>query len=549
MLEHHAHALHDVDEDAALRRILEGTATQTGEDFFAALVENLSRALHTRSAWVTEFRKKTREFYIFAFWRDGQLSRNFVLDVAGTPCELVIEKATLIHYPDNILDIFPDNSGIREMGAVSYMGMPLLDGDGTPIGNLAVLDDRPMPEEPRALAIFQIFTARASSELQRIRAENAIRKSEEKYRRIIETTSEGFFLTDADMVITDVNDAFTHLFGYERAEVVGRSPRDFATEAFQGFIQANESALFRGQLKDFSGEIVTAGGTVKPVHVYGDRLRDDGGNLLGFMYFIVDMTKARRSLTLAAEVQKILRPQNAPRIAGFDIAGHTLSCEELGGDYFDYLAMPDCPGDHVNLVVGDVTGHGVDAALVMTSARALLRMRAAQCGNVAEIVSEMNHHLSQDLAATGIFMTLFIMRLDPGADAIRWIRAGHLPAIVYDPAQDVFTELKGEGMALGVDENFPFIESIQNGLKPGQIIAVGTDGITEARNRRGELYGRERFQQAIRSHAALKAAELNGAVFADWQRHMDGGPQEDDATLLIVKVQDSGGRRPTNWEI
>ena len=549
MLEKHPNPLHNVDEDAALRRILEGTATQTGEDFFAALVENLSLALHTRSAWVTEFRKETKQFFIFAFWRNGELARNFLMDVAGTPCEQVIEKATLIHYPENMLDIFPHDSGLKEMGAVSYMGMPLLDRDGTPIGNLAVMDDRPMPEEPRALAIFQIFAARASAELQRIRAEHAIRKSEEKYRRIIETTGEGFLMTDADMIITDVNDAITRLFGYERQEIVGRSPMDFATEAFQGFMRTNDRALFQGELKEFSGEIVTRRGAVKPVHIYGDQLRDDRGELLGYMYFIVDMTRAKRSLALAVEVQKILQPQNAPRIEGFDIAGHTMSCEELGGDYFDYLWMPDCPGDHVNLVVGDVTGHGVDAALVMTSARSLLRMRAAQCGNVAEIVSEMNQHLTRDLSATGIFMTLFIMRLDPGANAVRWIRAGHLPAIVYDPVGDVFTKLKGEGMALGVDGAFPFIESTQNSLKPGQIIAVGTDGITEARNRRGELYGQERFLQTIRTHAALKAADLNAAVFEDWQRHMDGGPQEDDATLLIVKVQETGRRRLTDWQI
>lgn len=269
---------------------------------------------------------------------------------------------------------------------------------------------------------------------------------------------------------------------------------------------------------------------------------------MGYMYFIVDMTKAKRSLALAVEVQKILRPQNAPRIEGFDIAGHTLSCEELGGDYFDYLWMPDCPGDHVNLVVGDVTGHGVDAALVMSSARALLRMRAAQCGNVAEIVSEMNHHLTQDLSATGIFMTLFIMRLDPGANAVRWIRAGHLPAIVYDPVRDVFSELKGEGMALGVDSAFPFIESTQNGLQPGHIIAVGTDGIIEARNHHGEPYGRGRFQHAIRSHAALRASKLNAALFDDWQNFTAGMPQEDDATLLIVKVQKPGETR-VDWQI
>ena len=131
------------DEDAALRAILEGTATVTGERFFAALVENLAKALNTHSAWVTEFIEETRMLKALAFWVDGEMIEDLEMPVDGTPCQQVIESAGLIHHPDNMLDIFPDRPGLRDMGAVSYMGLPLLDVNGKIIGNLAVLDNRP----------------------------------------------------------------------------------------------------------------------------------------------------------------------------------------------------------------------------------------------------------------------------------------------------------------------------------------------------------------------------------------------------------------------
>jgi hypothetical protein len=108
-----------LDEDATVRAILEGTATETGERFFAALVENLSKALNTYSSWVTEYIEESRQLRALAFWAGGQLVEDFKIDITGTPCEAVIESARLVHYPDNIHDLFPNSSTIREFSAVS----------------------------------------------------------------------------------------------------------------------------------------------------------------------------------------------------------------------------------------------------------------------------------------------------------------------------------------------------------------------------------------------------------------------------------------------
>lgn len=127
--------LRELDEDAALRTILEGTATETGEQFFAALVENLARALNTQGTWVTEYIEETRKLRSLAAWMGGRFLSDYEYEIIGTPCEQVIDQARLVHFRENVAELFPDDSDLKEVGAVSYMGVPLMDLDGKILGN------------------------------------------------------------------------------------------------------------------------------------------------------------------------------------------------------------------------------------------------------------------------------------------------------------------------------------------------------------------------------------------------------------------------------
>ena len=187
-------------------------------------------------------------------------------------------------------------------------------------------------------------------------------------------------------------------------------------------------------------------------------------------------------------------------------------------------------------MVGDIAGHGVDAALLMTTARAFLRMRASQSGNISEIITEMNRHLTSDILETGRFMTLFYLSIDPAHDRIDWVRAGHDPALLYDPGRDEFTELKGSGVALGVNEDFDYPENRIGGLANGQIIAVGTDGIWEAINSQGEMFGKERFREIIKKNAEAGSETILNAVYNELNSFTRGQKSEDDITLVIIKV-------------
>lgn len=536
------------DENAVLRNILEGTATATGEPFFRALVESLAKTLQTHSAWVTEYVPEKRQLHALAFWADGQVFENFFIDVDGTPCQKVIETTEIVHYPNDVLRLYPQSTTFKEFRAKSYLGIPLLDHAGRVLGNLAVFDTRPMPQEPQLLVVFKIFAARASAELQRLHAEARVRKSEEMFRRIIETTGEGFVLMDKDLTISRANDAFCRMIGYALSDIQGRSPLAFASDDFRRFMTVNRATLFADRHKDFEGRLKTKAGREIPVRIYGDILKDDLGETIGYMNFVSDLTRQKRSLVLAGEVQRNLLPQSSPKLKGFDIAGQTLSCDEIGGDYFDYWVNPDRPQDGITIVVGDVTGHGVEAALLMTSARAIFRLEALQVDDIAEIITAMNRQLAIDVLDSGRFMTLFCLRLDSRSRPPQWIRAGHTPALLYLPEEDRFEELKGEGLALGVDGDYRYRAHRAREIAAGHIIAIGTDGIWEAFDRHGKQYGMRGFRNAIRSNAHKDAADLVDAVYADLQRFAYGTRREDDISLVIVKaVQD----KPIsmNWSI
>ena len=368
-------------------------------------------------------------------------------------------------------------------------------------------------------------------------AEEAVRKSEEKFRRIVETAGEGFILMGEDLKIIDVNEAYCQLLGYSREEILGKTPMDLASEEFRQFMLANREEILAKEYREFEGTLLAKDGRHVPILIHGNTLRGDQGEVIGNMAFVTDMTEHKKALALAGEVQKSLLPQSKPDVHGLDVAGRNVSCDEIGGDYFDFLWRRENPDGPFSVVVGDITGHGVDSALLMTSARAFLRMRASQPGTISEIVSAMNSHLTHDVLETGRFMTLFYLTVDPHKDRIDWVRAGHDPAILYDPQKDAFVELKGTGVALGVNDAFIYTENRHAGLTNGQVIAIGTDGIWEAFNKKGAMFGKKRFKDIIRKNAGAGADDILNAVYNEINQFAEGQKTEDDITLVIIKIK------------
>ncbi len=246
--------------------------------------------------------------------------------------------------------------------------------------------------------------------------------------------------------------------------------------------------------------------------------------------------KVRQSLSLAMEVQQNLLPKSNPSVKGLDIAGKSAYCDETGGDYYDFLKAGSPESGAISVVVGDVSDHGIPSALLMATARAFIRQRSSRSGSIAEIVTDTNRQLAGDVKDSGRFMTLFYAEIDRQKNRMHWLNAGHEPAIIYDPGTETFEELSGGGnLPLGIIEDAQFKET-QHEIALGQIIVIATDGIREAQNRYGDMFGKEAFYRVIRQNAAAGAADLLKAVFTAVDLFQYGNKAEDDMTLVVIKV-------------
>ena len=249
-----------------------------------------------------------------------------------------------------------------------------------------------------------------------------------------------------------------------------------------------------------------------------------------------EQDRIKHSLSLAREVQQSLLPHKSPKMDGLDIAGKSIYCDETGGDYYDYIYGGQGENKKISVAIGDVAGHGISSALLMATVRSSLRQRSSLPGSVASIISDVNHQLVEDVEDSGQFMTMFYMTIDPMSMQAHWVRAGHDPAIFYDPGSDTFEELGGSGIALGVDENWNYKAYEKTGLDKGQIIFLSTDGIWEAFNPKGEMFGKERICDIIRKNSVLSAEEIVHKMFAALKSFQQGAPIEDDITLVVVKI-------------
>ncbi len=246
--------------------------------------------------------------------------------------------------------------------------------------------------------------------------------------------------------------------------------------------------------------------------------------------------RVRHSLSLAMEVQQNLLPKTNPQIEGLDIAGKSIYCDETGGDYYDFLEV-GTPGEgKIGVVVGDVSDHGIPSALLMATARALIRQRCSAFGRIDRVVSDVNRQLAKDVKDSGRFMTLFYAEIERPNKTIRWVNAGHEPAMIFDPATDTFSDLNGgNNLALGVFEDTDFKEAKQE-LAAGQIILIATDGIWEARDPGGEMFSKERIHQIIRRNATKTANDIQDAILNSLKHFQKDVKLEDDMTLVVIKI-------------
>ncbi|MBS1840257.1 MAG: sigma 54-interacting transcriptional regulator [Acidobacteria bacterium] len=236
-------------QETLIRHLLEGTSAKIGEEFFQALVHAAAQALDVAGVWVTEYRPDERVLRSLSFWLNGDYIEDFEYKIAGTPCEVVVDQARLVHYPDRILELFPDDPDLEKLSAVSFVGVPFLQSDGKVLGHLAAVDTKPMKLNPELESAFKIFAARAGAEFKRLRAEAKIRESEQRLSRLFESAMDAILELDEDLRILRANGSAVALFACPGKVLTDQKLTEFlapsSAQKLSGVLQELESECQR----------------------------------------------------------------------------------------------------------------------------------------------------------------------------------------------------------------------------------------------------------------------------------------------------------------
>jgi phosphoserine phosphatase RsbU/P len=242
--------------------------------------------------------------------------------------------------------------------------------------------------------------------------------------------------------------------------------------------------------------------------------------------------RLEQEMHTAAEIQAKLLPRNVPIIAGLELAGLMEPAKDVGGDYYDFVPLPD---GTLLICIGDVSGKGVPAGLIMASARSMIRSLAPRIESTRELIGALNELLSDDLDMD-MFMSLLVLRYDPVSGVFSYTGAGHEHLIVYRKSKDACDAIKAGGVVLGVTSDIDkYLSEDEIELEKDDMIILYTDGITEAFDKDREQYQLERLVESAKLHASKDAEKCLQGIFDDVMAYAGRTPQSDDITLVTLK--------------
>jgi serine phosphatase RsbU (regulator of sigma subunit) len=241
----------------------------------------------------------------------------------------------------------------------------------------------------------------------------------------------------------------------------------------------------------------------------------------------IEAEETEKQVRLAAEVQQRMIPQTPPKLPGVDFAAVYVPCYALGGDFYDFIPLPD---DNIGLVVADVSGKGVPASLIMASVRAALRAHVDNTYYLYEVIRRVNLMLYRDTRPEE-FVTLFYGVLDARNRRLTYCNAGHPPGLIRRGGQLI--ELASDNMVLGVNPDEQYKQAVID-LKTDDVLLLYTDGLTDAANFKGERYGRPRLNEAF--HTADRAETIAQSILWDLRKFVGLQKATDDVTMIVAKM-------------
>jgi serine phosphatase RsbU (regulator of sigma subunit) len=240
--------------------------------------------------------------------------------------------------------------------------------------------------------------------------------------------------------------------------------------------------------------------------------------------------RMRSELEVARQLQTLLLPAAPPRIPGLELTATCQPSGHVGGDYFDFFALPD---GHLGLVIADVSGHGVSSAIVMAGLRSTLHAEVRADASPAHVLQRANDAVVRDFSSTDMFVSAFLATYDPVTGTLTYSNAGHPPPFLVSGATGAIERLERGGLVLGVVSDITY-ESGTARLDPGAVLILYTDGLTDARTPDGVLFDEAGVRALIGDGRPLGAIDVHAAILAAVAAHLGGTPLSDDVTIVVA---------------
>ncbi|HMF17559.1 MAG TPA: PAS domain-containing protein [Gemmataceae bacterium] len=406
------------------------------------------------------------------------------------------------------------------------------------------LDEAGRPE--RMLGVCMDITQRKQAEETLLVAEEALRKSHDMLQAITEGTTDAIFVKDRRGRYLMLNSAGARLIGKSVAELLGKDDTAlFSPDSAKVIMEGDQRVMASGEIQTYE-DVGTAAGVTRTYLSTKGPYRDQEGHVIGLIGISRDITERRQAekhlherdmeFRLAQEIQQSMLPAHPPALCGFCLGSGYQSAQETGGDYLDFIPMPE---DHLGIVIGDASGHGIGAALLMAQARAYLRAFALTHKNVSKTLALANRRLSQDMqdSIESHFVTLLLARLQPRTRRLVYCNAGHSPAYVFDARGDVKSVMHSSAFPLGINVRgfYPLTSTLF--LEPGDLVFLYTDGVVDAMSVEDKSFGLQRALDFVRSRRHLPPADIVAQLLDEISKFSEGQRQIDDRSAIILKVE------------
>ncbi|MBC7962726.1 MAG: SpoIIE family protein phosphatase [Steroidobacteraceae bacterium] len=367
----------------------------------------------------------------------------------------------------------------------------------------------------------------------------------ERFKALLDQSNDCIFLIHfPDRALIDVNESTCRQLGCSRREILSSPLDKFVPEetltricelATVGQEHGSDQDTIITRLNKCFGGWIPVEITIRLVtfnkELYGVAVARDITERLRAEKVLLENSRMLRDMELARQIQLSLLPAAPPVLSGVELAGCCVPATHVGGDYYDYYLRED---GQVDLVIADVSGHSIGAALMMVEFRSLLRSRVHSFSSTGDMLAFLNDLLYEDLDQSGLFITLFFIKYDPLTRTLAYSNAGHVLPLLFTLGGGP-REFDAEGLILGVRKGEVFEEK-QIRMQPGDMLFLHTDGILESENSSGEQFGIDRLCAIVQARHSEAPQAIIDAVLREVSIFRGTAPQEDDVTMLVMKV-------------